>query len=259
MIYTIHKFKAIIKVVPKAACTSTKYYLHQLLAEDDLKLKEIINGKHPHDMTIFKYLKNQGDVFLQESILKNLIFDENYSCYIVYRNPIDRFYSGCVQKYLSHLPNCNKSLIEPLCPSPRLRNFYLWFISNVSCNLEHVDWKSLIDYHCNLQHNFEIDPHFLPISDIVPVFFLENSKLISTNGLYSNLNKIFSKCFTDKYFNVTNKEGDISNNYNSKILNTSIIDPRIKTNCSYYIKSVEKKFINDIFLYKDKLKHMNYI
>lgn len=255
MIYTIHKFKTIIKVVPKAACTSAKYYLHQLLAEDDLKLKEIINGKHPHDMSIFKYLKNQGDVFLHESILKNLIFDENYSCYIVYRNPIDRFYSGCVQKFLSHLPNCNKSLFEPLCPSPRLRNFYLWFISNVSCNLEDVNWKSLIDYHCNLQHNFEIDPHFLPISDIVPEFFLNNSKFININSLYNNLNEIFSKRFSEKYFNVTRKVFDKKNMYDTEILIKSIIDPRIKQNCSYFINSVEKKFINDILMYKDKIEN----
>ena len=259
MIYTIHKFKAIIKVVPKAACTSAKYYLHQLLAEDDLKLKEIIHGKHPHDMSIFNYLKKQGHVFVPETDLRKLIYNQNYKCYIVYRNPIDRFYSGCVQKYLSHLPNCNKSLLDPSCPSPRLLNFYLWFISYVSCDLQDVTWKSLIDYHCNLQHDFEIDPHFLPICDIVPVFFLENSKFVNINALYNNLNKIFSKSFTDKYFNVTNNVIDVKNIYDSKILNKSIIDPRIKINCSYYIESVEKRFINDILAYRDKVKHNNLI
>ena len=255
MIYTIHKFKTIIKVVPKAACTSTKYYLHQILAEDDSKLKEIIHGKHPHDMSIFNYLKKEGNVFLHETILRNLICDENYKCYIVYRNPIDRFYSGCVQKFLSHLPNCNKSLLDPLCPSPRLRNFYLWFISNVSCNLQDVNWKSLIDYHCNLHHDFEIDPHFLPICDIVPKFFLFSSNFININALYSNLNKIFSKTLTDKYFNVSNKLVGNKNRYDSQILSKSIIDPRIKQNCSYYIRSVEKKFKNDILIHSDKLKN----
>ena len=253
MFYTLKDFKSVIKVTPKSACTSAKSYIHQLLSLNDSTLENLIEGVHPHSPEIFSYLHSNTDVFNESSENLRLIVEENFTFILLYRNPYDRLYSGLNQKFIQFFPNSNSNLLDPNCPSPRIKNFYLWFDKFISKNTSDITSKHLIDFHClNVSHDYEIDPHFLPIYNLVPKDFLPFVNLIEVDTLFTQkLNSIFKVNFKEIRFNVMNNTDPVEPFNEQLFLQHCYSDTRVKQLSSYFRKSVSKMYKEDFNLYSN--------
>tara|TARA_B100001093_G_C26851031_1_gene1025144 strand:+ start:1729 stop:2502 length:774 start_codon:yes stop_codon:yes gene_type:complete len=247
MIYTFKKYKIIIKVSPKAACTSVKHFLHLIISQHDEKFFYLMGNKHPHDISLFNYLRSTGQYFLNSKTNYSLLREDGYLFLILFRDPIDRFYSAINQKFICHYPSYNKRLLEFNCPSPKLKNFYLWFLSNISDSIGDMRSKDLIDFHCrNINHNYEIDPHLSPISELIPHEYLPYSKILDINsGLINKLNTIFNSNIENISHNVMRNSKPSHSFMESDFLGNCYPDSRVKHESSYYIESVKKSFAAD--------------
>lgn len=251
MYYTLNDFKLIIKVIPKSACTSAKAYIHQLLSLNDSTLLNLIEGVHPHSPEIFSYLHSKTDVFKQCSENLRLLKHENFKFILLYRNPFDRFYSGLNQKFIQFFPNFNSNLLDNNCPSPRIKNFYLWFEKFISKNSSDISSRHLIDFHClNISHEYEIDPHFLPLCKLIPKDFFPFINLVDVDtGFTQKLNSIFKVNLTEYKYNVMNNIDPVEPFDEKKFLQNCYSDSRVKKLSCYFRESVLKMYKDDFNLY----------
>lgn len=243
MIFKIKQEKIIIRTPAKSACSTCKTYIKDFLISCG-ELGENAKTLNCHTPRLLPGI--------QERLVEDYHKNRGYNLYIIGRDPLNRFVSGMDEKFIKHYPNVNQNVIKNT-KNNSIANFYLWFFDNISSDIKKLTYRHLIDFHCrNIEHSYEINPHFAPITDHVSKYFLDHCKVISVDdNLINNLNKIFKFNHVDFVRN-KNKTINDATEFNSELfLQNAISDRRSKHHCEYLQTSVKNFFKNDYIFYNN--------
>jgi len=201
---------------------------------------------------LFNYNQHYSKYTISTKIAEELVNSKNYKFICIVRNPYSRLYSGIVNKFMTgHKHLKNYKIIIDNNNSRNVANVYDWYKNTINNDINSMTLRYFIDFHCkNIEHDYPIDPHFLPISEIIPSTLLckkENIHFIIENDAIGKMFKILN-ITQKKLLNIHKSKSNYidDGNFNEKKYLDSIYTIyNIVKKSNYYRKSVAKRFRHD--------------